>query len=114
MIELTKKNYQIQIKDILKRDGRRVAFNKIKIADAIRKAFEAAEDYHSEEYCMQLADEVVEAAVYRLKDTPTVEQIQDLVEEELMKRGHAATARKYILYRAERSRIREKNSQLED
>ena len=110
MIELNQKKYQLLRTDILKRDGRRVAFNKIKIADAIRKAFDATEDYHSEEYCMQLADEVVEAAVYNLKDTPTVEQIQDLVEEELMKRGHAATAKKYILYRAERSKIREKNS----
>ncbi len=112
MIELTQNNCQLQIKEILKRDGRRVAFNKIKIADAIRKAFDAAGDYHGEAYCMTLADEVAENAVYKIKDTPTVEQIQDIVEEELMEKGHTSTAKKYILYRAERNKIREKNSQL--
>lgn len=112
MLELTQNNCQLQMKEILKRDGRRVTFNKIKIADAIRKAFDASGDYHSEDYCMQLADEVVENAVQTLKETPTVEQIQDMVEEELMKKGHSATAKRYILYRAERNKIREKNSEL--
>lgn len=111
-MELVQKNYQLQIKDILKRDGRKVAFNKLKIADAMRKAFDAAKDYHSEDYCMNLADEVADEAVRKIHTTPTVEQIQDLVEEELMSKGHALTAKKYILYRAERNKVREKNSEL--
>lgn len=111
-MELVQKNYQLQIKDILKRDGRKVAFNKLKIADAMRKAFDAARDYHSEDYCINLADEVAQEAMERIHSTPTVEQIQDLVEEELMSKGHTLTAKKYILYRAERSKVREKNSQL--
>ena len=112
MSELLENNYQIQLKEILKRDGRRVAFNKTKIADAIRKAFDASGDYHGEAYCNMLADEVALNALHKLKDTPTVEQIQDIVEEELMQKGHSATARRYIIYRAERSKIREKNSEL--
>jgi ribonucleoside-triphosphate reductase len=43
---------------------------------------------------------------------PTVEQVQDIVEEILMQRGHPQVAKSYILYRAERSRIREMNTRL--
>lgn len=105
-------NHQIQLKAIIKRDGRKVIFNKIKIAEAIKKAFDATQEYKTEEYCMEVTDSVLYTALEKLNDTPTVEEIQDLVEEELMKRNHNKVAKNFILYRAERSKIREKNSQL--
>lgn len=43
---------------------------------------------------------------------PTVEQVQDAVEKVLIENGHARTAKVYILYRAERSRVREMNTRL--
>jgi ribonucleoside-triphosphate reductase len=45
-------------------------------------------------------------------NTPTVEEIQDAVEKILIETGHAKTAKKYILYRAERTRIREMDTRL--
>ena len=45
-------------------------------------------------------------------NTPTVEQVQDAVEKILIENGHARTAKEYILYRAERTRIREINMRL--
>lgn len=105
-------NHQIQIKEIIKRDGRHAVFNKIKIADAVRKAFDACGEYKSESYCLDIADSVLQAAVARIHTSPTVEQVQDLVEEELINRHHYKVAKAFIIYRAERSRVREKNTRL--
>ena len=100
------------ITKIKKRDGREVPFNIEKITNAIFKATKAAgqEDY---DLAMILADKVVQ----RLhedpnKAIPTVEEIQDIVEKVLIEEGHANTAKKYILYRAERTRVREMNTRL--
>ena len=43
---------------------------------------------------------------------PTVEQVQDAVEKVLIENGHARTAKEFILYRAERTRVREMNTRL--
>lgn len=45
-----------------------------------------------------------------IEGTPTVEGVQDLVEETLIEEGFTQTAKAYILYRAERNRIRDVNS----
>jgi len=102
----------LMITKIKKRDGREVPFNIEKITNAIFKATKAAgqEDY---DLAMILADKVVQ----RLhedpnKAIPTVEEIQDIVEKVLIEEGHANTAKKYILYRAERTRVREMNTRL--
>ncbi len=44
--------------------------------------------------------------------SPSVEQVQDMVEKVLIEKGFVNTAKRYILYRAERSRVREMNSRL--
>jgi len=99
------------IETIVKRDGREVDFSVEKIADAIFKAAQAlgGRDY---EKSMNLANEVVKALEDEGLYKPTVEQVQDMVEKVLVKSGHARTAKLYILYRAERSRSREKNTRL--
>ena len=100
------------ITKILKRDGREVPFNIEKITNAIYKATIAAgeEDY---EKAMALAEKVVEKLH---KDpniqVPSVEDIQDIVERVLIEEGLTQTAKKYILYRAERTRIREMKTRL--
>ena len=100
------------ITKILKRDGREVPFNIEKITNAIYKATIAAgeEDY---EKAMALAEKVVEMLH---KDpniqVPSVEDIQDIVERVLIEEGLTQTAKKYILYRAERTRIREMKTRL--
>ena len=92
---------------IQKRDGRTVPFNVEKIADAIYKAARAVggNDY-------QEASEMAEKVCTYLEENsqsgelPTVEEVQDAVEKVLVESGHAKTAKAYILYRADRTRIR--------
>ena len=84
---------------ILKRDGRIEFFDKQKIADAIFKAAQACGG-KNREMAAGLADLVVKAAEVKFVDKiPSVEDIQDLVEEVLINEGHAQTAKAYILYR---------------
>ena len=99
------------VEKILKRDGREVDFSIEKIANAVYQAAKATGGKDFDE-----AMEVAKLAVqYIERDgiaVPTVEQIQDYVEKTLIETGHARTAKKYILYRAERSRVREMNTRL--
>lgn len=100
------------IKQIIKRDGRKVDFNRSKIADAIYKAAEVlgGSDVTTSD---KLAQEVERYLVEECNNpVPTVEQIQDAVEKVLIENGHARTAKEFILYRAERTRVRNMNSKL--
>ena len=98
------------IDSIKKRDGRIVAFDLEKITAAIEKAF-AATGLHREDpaaLAAQVAARLEEAGL----NQPEVEQIQDCVEQVLIDNGHVRTAKAYILYRAERTRIRQANTRL--
>ena len=99
------------IKTILKRDGREAEFNIEKIADAIYKAAEAigGKNY---ETSLELAKGVVEYLDSLNLERPTVEQIQDAVEHVLIEAGHSRTAKEFILYRSQRTRVREMNTKL--
>ncbi|MCI9596312.1 MAG: anaerobic ribonucleoside triphosphate reductase [Firmicutes bacterium] len=100
------------IKTIVKRDGRTVKFDVKKIAEAIYKAA-AALGGKDKDTAMYLAGQVeIYLAQIRHNDTPTVEQIQDAVEKVLIENGHARTAKEFILYRAERTRVRNMNTRL--
>ena len=100
------------IKNIVKRDGRVVAFDKNKIANAIYLAAKRVGG-NDKKISDNLADEIVSHLEYEFKDTqPTVEQVQDVVEKFLIENGHAKTAKEYILHRAERTRVREMNTKL--
>ena len=100
------------IKKIIKRDGRTVDFNIDKITDAIYKAAQVLGG-RDREMSNYLARQV---ELYLLEvchnSTPTVEQVQDAVEKILIENGHARTAKEYILYRAERTRVRDMNTKL--
>ncbi|MFQ6020422.1 MAG: vitamin B12-dependent ribonucleotide reductase [Candidatus Aenigmatarchaeota archaeon] len=92
---------------IRKRDGRIVDFQPEKITNAIFKAAVAVGG-SDRELAEKLSKKVVEIAESRFKDkTPNVEDIQDIVEEVLIKSGHDRTAKAYILYRQERKNIRD-------
>ena len=100
------------IKKIRKRDGREVLFNLEKIANAIFKAAQAAggQDYNTS---LALAEEVADYLDVKYhNDIPEVEDIQDAVEKILIESGHAKTAKEFILYRADRTRVREMNTRL--
>lgn len=99
---------------VLKRDGRQVPFNIEKIATAIAKAFEATGEGNgkSKEIALDLALRTGEYLELQGVNVPKIEEIQDMVEHVLMEEGCPETAKAYILYRAERSRVREKNTRL--
>lgn len=98
---------------IKKRDGRPVPFDVKKIRDAIRKANEAA---RVEAIAPYQFEKLVDAVVDAIPDgrMPEVEQIQDLVEEKLIENGFAKTAKAYILYRAEHTKVRKTEADLVD
>jgi len=92
---------------VIKRDGRRVAFNRTKIADAIFKAAQAVGG-QDRVLAEELSGVVVMFLEKNYADTaPSIEDIQDTVEKVLIETGHARTAKVYILYRDRRARIRE-------
>lgn len=96
------------IKKIRKRDGRIVEFNQKKITEAIYKAMVAVKK-PNRRLAQRLSDKVVTLLEERLtKDRlPTVEGVQDIVEEVLMKSGQIEVARAYIIYRQKHKEIRE-------
>lgn len=100
------------ITTITKRDGRTVHFDINKIASAIEKAFAATIGKKDYAICLALAQEVSDIFEEKQIDSPTVEQIQDTVERILINHGHVRTAKAYILYRAERTRVRNMNDRL--
>lgn len=100
------------IAEIIKRDGRRTAFELDKIANAIFQAAQASGG-HDYNIALSLAQQVEQNLAQSMEDAvPTVEQIQDEVERVLVETGHARTAKRYILYRDERTRVREMNTRL--
>ncbi|MDK2823302.1 MAG: hypothetical protein PWP71_1220 [Clostridia bacterium] len=99
---------------IRKRDGREVAFNENKITDAIFKAAQSVggEDRQT---AMELTIEVLRFLKNRFNGHIfTVEDVQDVVEKVLIEKGHAKTAKAFILYRDKRTRIRETRSEMMD
>lgn len=90
-----------------KRDGRVVPFDLSKIARALGRAGQATGEF-AEDTAQHLALRVLALAQTALPpQTPTVEQIQDLVEETLLTSPFRKTAKAYILYRDQHARIRE-------
>ena len=99
-------------KNIQKRDGRVVPYNIEKIEKAIKQAMEAAGRTEPGE-SKKLAELVEQKLAAKFQSsTPDIEDIQDHVEDVLMENGYAFVARKYILYRSERSLNRERNTNL--
>ncbi|MBQ8312223.1 MAG: anaerobic ribonucleoside triphosphate reductase [Clostridia bacterium] len=100
--------------NIRKRDGRMVEFDQAKIENAILRAFQASSSAKGRETAQALAERVVTELENNesVSSTPTVEQVQDTVERVLIEKGFVRSAKAYILYRAERSRVREMNTRL--
>ena len=118
------------IVSVRKRDGREMPFNIEKIADAIVKAFRASGELDEQIKAAQSqlnllgSDDVLTSTALKVsadvvgrlesegKTVPEIEEIQDAVEKSLTEGGYADTAKSYILYRAERTRVREVNTRL--
>ncbi len=99
-------------KKIVKRDGKIANFDPEKITDAIAKAGLVTEEFKYDR-AKQLSEKALKRAADTIKQrTPSVEQIQDIVEQILMESAFKKTAKEYITYRQERNRVREAKSNL--
>ena len=99
--------------NIKKRNGEIVSFNAKKISDAIQKAnLESVDETFSANTLAAITAEVVEEI--SVEEVPAVEFIQDTVEKVLIKNNFASTAKAYILYRAEHTKIRQAQGDLMD
>ncbi|MDR0388029.1 MAG: anaerobic ribonucleoside triphosphate reductase, partial [Treponema sp.] len=97
---------------IRKRDGRAAPFNIEKITNAIYKAGMAAGGMEWED-ALDLSERTVNRLESEYKGRiPAVEEIQDTVEQVMIEGNRGPAAKKFILYRAERTRIREMNTRL--
>ena len=100
---------------IRKRNGNVVPFDRSKIRVAIEKANRTVEDENMTPVTLEyLTEKVCTCAQLTEQEIPTVEEVQDRVEEQLIALGFAKTAKAYILYRAEHAKIRQAESDLMD
>ena len=94
-------------KTIIKRDGRIVNFDAEKITNAIEKAGAATKEF-KRDVAEKFTIKVLNLAYQMFGEkTPTVEQIQDIVEEVLISSPFIKTAKAYIIYREQHSKLRE-------
>ena len=93
---------------VIKRDGRKQKFNSDKIIYAVQSAFEDI-DGELNDFAISKSKEIAKY-IESLNKTMTVEEIQDIVENKLMSSSRKDVAKRYILYRQERTREREKNT----
>jgi uridine kinase len=105
--KIYKKGDAVMIENVIKRSGAIVPFNPERITHAIYRAAVAVggRDRATAERLTAQVIQLLEKQTIP-DQTPTVEEIQDIVEKVLIENGHAKVAKAYILYRDERSRLR--------
>ena len=97
---------------VLKRDGVIVDFNSAKITDAIKKASEVTKEFDTQtatkltKDVVKIVEKLVKTKESNLK-APTIEEIQDAVEQVLLSSDYKATAKSYILYRDQHNKLRD-------
>ena len=96
---------------VIKRDGRKVKYDKNKILNAVQSAFREVDGEITSEAKRKAT--LIATNIENLnKDMLTVEEIQDIVEIELMNSKRKAVAKAFIIYRDNRTKIREKNTKM--
>lgn len=104
MPSITEEN--IGIDNVAKRDGTLAPFDSTKIYNAINKAGTTTKEFGEEESWL-LTAQVLKVLKHKFEsELPSIEQIQDIVEQVLISANYFATAKAYILYRDQRQRVR--------
>ena len=96
---------------VVKRDGRKAEFDTNKIIEAVQKAFKDIDGELTAD-AKSKSKEIAQAVVALDRDPISVEEIQDFVETKLMASKRKDVAKAYIIYRNDRTKIREKNMEL--
>ena len=99
-------NKEIKIENVTKRDGTLAPFDSTKIYNAILKAGNSTNEFGEQEAWL-LTAQVLKVIEHKFSEhLPSIEQIQDVVEQVLISANYFATAKAYILYRDQRQRTR--------
>ena len=99
------------VKKIIKRDGRKKVFDPNKIEEAIYKAQLACGD-DDRSLCKIITNKVVEVVNENFDNFVSVENVQNIIENVLIEIGEAEIAKTFIRYRAERTKVRERKTNL--
>lgn len=109
-----KREENLNILKVKKRNGEKVAFDQNKIRFAIERAGEATSEFGADEAWL-LTAQVLKVLKHKFnKKTPDIEQIQDIVEQVLISSNYFETAKAYIIYRQQRGTLRADNQTLVD
>ena len=107
-------NEKINIESVTKRDGTLAPFDSSKIYNAINKAGTTTGEFGEQESWL-LTAQVLKVLKHKFSESlPSIEQIQDIVEQVLISSNYFATAKAYILYRDKRNRSREDHKVMVD
>lgn len=99
-------NEKAPVENVTKRDGTLAPFDSSKIFNAINKAGQNTAEFGEEESWL-LTAQVLKVLKHKFAESlPSIEQIQDVVEQVLISANYFATAKAYILYRDQRNRLR--------
>lgn len=97
---------------VIKRDGTPQEYNFMKIADAVSKAFKSVDQEVPEKFLEQVKESVEKQVIANNGDGTPIEEIQDVIQKELIKRNKYEVVEAFINYRRKREEIREQNSDL--
>ena len=105
---------KIGIENVTKRDGTLAPFDSTKIYNAINKAGTTTKEFGEEESWL-LTAQVLKVLKHKFSnELPSIEQIQDVVEQVLISANYFTTAKAYILYRDQRNRARQDHKVMVD
>jgi anaerobic ribonucleoside-triphosphate reductase len=105
------------VKSVKKRDGRTIPFNQDRVTRAIFLAATSVAEKEGTVPDYKVSEELTNKVIRHLnkkfaEETPGVEDVQDAVVKVLIESGHARTSEEYIIYRTERSRVRNSKTRL--
>ena len=97
---------------VIKRDGTPQEYSFIKVADAITKAFNSVDQEVPEKFLEQVKEAVEKVIIKNNGEGTPIEEIQDVIQKELIKRNKYEVVESFINYRRKREEIREQKSDL--
>jgi ribonucleoside-triphosphate reductase len=97
---------------VIKRDGTPQEYDFIKIANAVNKAFESVNQDVPDKFLEQVKEAVEKVVIQNNGDGTPIEEIQDTIQKELIKRNKYEVVEAFINYRRKREEIREENTEL--
>lgn len=114
MVRIQRSNTSSLPREVIDRDGKRVAFDADRVRSALTRAGAASGEFDADEANL-LAAQIIKVLIHRFHgQAPTIEQIQDVAEQAMIAANHLKTARAYIVYREQHAKLRQDRKTLVD